>query len=128
MEAILYSACNRFENLFIKSLTLKTLYFIMMQVFNVQYLSLLSLIPCELFSDILMGKGIIEKIVKIIIGNQIASFFVMVLILVMILLILYVAVLNESEVASKAAFIILIIIQQLSGPLCIIALSMITNH
>ena len=96
MEKTIYSAGNRFENLVIKSLSLKAIYFIMMQVFTVRYLSLLFLIPCELFSGIQKGKDLLEKLASIIIANQLASFLIIVVALIIILLVMYVALFNQS--------------------------------
>lgn len=94
MEKIIYNAGNRFENLVIRSLSLKAIYFMVLQVFTVRYLSLLFLIPCELFSGIQKGKDILEKMVSIITTNQLASFLIIILALIIILLIVYVALFN----------------------------------
>lgn len=58
-ENIIYKAGNRFENLIIKSHTIKVIYFIMLQIFTVRFLSILFLIPCQLFSKIQTGKFIL---------------------------------------------------------------------
>jgi hypothetical protein len=91
METIIYNAGNRFENLVIRSLSLKAIYFMVIQVFSVRYLSLLFMIPCELFSGIQKGKDILEKMVSIITTNQLVSFFLIMLALIIILLVVYVA-------------------------------------
>lgn len=55
-ENTVYKAGNRFENLILKGNTFKAIYFIIMQIFTVRFISLLFLIPCQLFSKVQTGK------------------------------------------------------------------------
>jgi hypothetical protein len=60
-------------------------------------------------------------------GNQLASFFLMLLALTVIILISYVAVFKKNELASKTAFIGFMTIQQLSSIFGIISLSILAK-
>ena len=95
-ESKVYKAGNRFENLVISSLTLKVVYFVLMQIFTVRYISVLFLIPCDLFLNIQMGKSTIEHTVKIIIENQKESFLLLIFTIIILIALLYVAVCHKN--------------------------------